>query len=257
MVILVDKILTQLAMPLGLGLLVLAYAVMAMAIGRRRQALTAAVVAGLSIWIFSTPLVANVLSRTLEERVSALPVDSYPVVDVAVLLGGALSPPDSEAGLFELQEASDRVVQAARLYRAGKAPRILIAGGNVFGGDGITEASAIADFLVFMGVARGDIILENTSRNTRENAVNSAAIWRSESFGTGLLVTSAMHMPRALAAFRKVGMDLTPVPIDYLSGADDDPLPLLFIPNAASLRISSLAIKELLGLLVYHWRGWA
>lgn len=256
MLILVDKILTQLAMPLGLGLLVLAFAVLAMFLGRRRQALAAAVFSGLLIWAFSTPFLANALSRTLEECIPALPVDSYPVVDVAILLGGALSPPDSEAGLFELHEASDRVVQAARLYRAGKAPRILIAGGNVFGGDGISEASAIADFLVFMGVGRDDIILESESRNTRENAVNSAAIWRSQGFGTGLLVTSAMHMPRALAAFRKVGMDLIPVPIDYLSGEDDDPFPLLFLPNAASLRVSSLAIKEWLGLLVYHWRGW-
>lgn len=107
-----------------------------------------------------------------------------------------------------------------------------------------------------MGVGRDDIILESESRNTRENAVNSAAIWRSQGFDTGLLVTSAMHMPRALAAFRKVGMDLVPVPIDYLSAEDDDPFPLLFLPNAASLRVSSLAIKEWLGLLVYHWRGW-
>jgi uncharacterized SAM-binding protein YcdF (DUF218 family) len=257
MLILVDKILTQLAMPLGLGLLGLAYAALAMFLGRRRQALVAAVFAGSLIWAFSTPLVANALSRTLEERVPALPVDSYPVADVAILLGGALSPPDSEAGLFELHEASDRVVQAARLYRAGKAPRILVSGGNVFGGDGIAEAGAIADFLVFMGVERDHIVLEGASRNTRENAVNTAAIWRTEGFDTGLLVTSAMHMPRALAAFRNLGIDLVPVPIDYLSVEDGDPFPLLLLPNAASLRISSLAIKEWLGLLVYHWRGWA
>ncbi len=201
MVILVDKILTQLAMPLGLGLLVLAYAVMAMAIGRRRQALTAAVVAGLLIWISPHPS-WRMCCRGHWRSVSRPPVDSYPVVDVAVLLGGALSPPDSEAGLFRAPGSQRQVVQlpacTARVRR-----RILIAGGNVFGGDGLTEASAIADFLVFM-VSRAATSSWKAPAATRARMPSI----RPRS-GVPKLWTRAcwspppLHMPRALAAFER------------------------------------------------------
>ena len=72
------------------------------------------------------------------------------------------------------------------------------------------DAEVSGDRLVGLGVPRSALILETESRNTRENAINTAAVFRSHSWRNGLLVTSSIHMPRALAAFRRVGLRVTP-----------------------------------------------
>jgi uncharacterized SAM-binding protein YcdF (DUF218 family) len=71
-----------------------------------------------------------------------------------------------------------------------------------------------------------------------------------------LLVTSALHMPRALATFRALGVDTIPAPTDF--EAVPQPFhPLRWLPDAETLAASTQAIKEYLGLWVYRWRGWA
>ena len=101
------------------------------------------------------------------------------------------------------------------------------------------------------------IVIEEASATTRENALNSAALWRDHGFRTGLLVTSASHMPRALAAFHKVGLDLAPVPVDSLVGLQ--PFRTLFdvLPDSGALNATTSFLKEWIGLTVYRWRGWA
>ena len=100
-----------------------------------------------------------------------------PQSDVLILLGG---------------EPTSRILRARRVYRAGKAPLIVISAGPV------PEAQLIADLLIELGAPRSALILETESRNTRENAVNTAAIFKEHVWRTGLLVTSGAHMPRAL-----------------------------------------------------------
>ena len=102
------------------------------------------------------------------------------------------------------------------------------------------------------------IIVEGNSRNTHENAINTAAIWHDREFHSGLLVTSATHMPRALASFRKAGLDVTPWPADSRGHS----YPLVenvfdLLPDVDALAETTTAIKEWLGLAVYRLRGWA
>lgn len=92
-------------------------------------------------------------------------------------------------------------------------------------------------------------------RNTRENAINTAVIWR-ERGCSGLLVTSATHIPRALASFRKAGLDVAPWPADF-RGRYPPVSVFDFLPDASALEITTTAIKEWLGLAVYRLRGWA
>jgi uncharacterized SAM-binding protein YcdF (DUF218 family) len=73
-----------------------------------------------------------------------------------------------------------------------------------------TDASFVAELLQTYGVPPDSIIVESNSRNTHENAINTAAIWRERHFRSGRLVASATHMPRALASFRKAGLDVSP-----------------------------------------------
>ena len=77
----------------------------------------------------------------------------------------------------------------------------------------------MADFLIDLGIDPRLILIEPTSRTTHENAIASSDIWRAEGFKTGLLVTSALHMPRALASFKKVRLEVNPATIDTRGGA--------------------------------------
>ena len=104
-----------------------------------------------------------------------------------------------------------RIKHALRIYAAAKAPRILISGGSFpWRNTSMPEAERIANILVELGVPRSSLTLETHSRTTRENAVNTAAIFRQQGWQTGILVTSGFHMPRAFAAFASVGMRVVP-----------------------------------------------
>jgi uncharacterized SAM-binding protein YcdF (DUF218 family) len=155
--------------------------------------------------------------------------------------------------------ASDsRILYASRIYHAGKAPRILISGGNLpWGSAAVPEAEQIADLLVEFGAPRSALILETKSRTTRENAVNSAAIFREHGWRNGLLVTSGAHMPRAIAAFHKVGLDVVLAATDIYAGPLQLDSLLDLLPDAGALARTTSAIKEMIGLRVYRFRSWA
>jgi uncharacterized SAM-binding protein YcdF (DUF218 family) len=112
------------------------------------------------------------------------------------------------------------------------------------------------NLLVELRVPRERILLEEQSRNTRENAVHSADLLKARGFETVLLVTSAFHMRRALAAFRAVGVEAIPAPTDFRRSASK-PGVLAWLPDAEALQRSTIGIKEYLGFWVYRWRGWA
>ena len=119
-----------------------------------------------------------------------------------------------------------------------------------------SEAESAATLLQEWAVPGQAILLENKSRNTRENALFSRQILQSRGASRILLVTSAFHMPRASAVFRKLGFQVIPAPANFQT-AEDQGLLLRILPSAESLAGSELALKEWLGLLVYRLRGWA
>jgi len=250
-------VISAFAYPLGLTLagLLLAAVAASLGAGRGGWAVGLAMIAGL--WAASTPLVARWLTASLEAQYPALSVDAYQPADVAILLGGALSPAAAGEPYPDLGEAADRILHAYRIYRAGLAPKILISGGNLFPDGRPSEGQQMADLLVALGVDRSAIIVEGNSRNTFENARETAQIWQREGFKSALLVTSSMHMPRALAVFGKAGLPVEPAATDFRSGHALMPFPLSILPDAGSLDEASQAIKEWIGLAVYRWRGWA
>jgi uncharacterized SAM-binding protein YcdF (DUF218 family) len=115
------------------------------------------------------------------------------------------------------------------------------------------EADFMAALYRRLGVPEDRIALERESRNTRENAVRSAAIVRERGWRTLVLVTSAAHMPRAAATFRRAGLDVDLLPVDHRYG-DRRPT---FVPRSDALDRSTAAIRELAGRLVYQVAGYA
>jgi len=130
---------------------------------------------------------------------------------------------------------------------------VLAIGGNQPGYEDVApEAEAIAEVLRALGVPASALRLERRSRNTRENAEFSLPLVRQLGVKRVLLVTSALHMPRALAVFQAVyagsGVTIVPAATDADALGDEPGGWVAWLPDAKSLEWSSRAIKEFLGL---------
>jgi uncharacterized SAM-binding protein YcdF (DUF218 family) len=252
-----DKLLTQLAYPLGFSIVVAVLALVLLIAGRRRSGLLALSAGILWLGLWSIPIVSDALRLSLEGRFGREPVGALPAADAVLVLGGGIrgGPPDWPDP--DLGRASDRVWHAARIYHAGKAARVIVSGGSMpWAGDRRSEADAMLRFLADLGVPPDAILLEGRSRNTRENALFTAEILGAEGIERVLLVTSALHMPRALATFRAAGIDAVPAPTDFEVMSEPAHF-IRWLPDAEALSDSTRALKEYVGWWLYRWRGWA
>lgn len=259
MPLLLDKILTLLVMPLGMavgaGLLSLA----ALALGRRRTAGGLLTFAFVWLWCWSTPLATKALIAPLADPYPVQRVETLPAADAIVVLGGGIQPIRGDMIYPDLSSSTDRIWHAARLYHAGKAPLIIASSGNVWGPrKNQSKADAMGMLLEALGVPDDAILIEGSSRNTRQNAVFTEKLAADRGIGRVLLVTSGWHLRRAEATFRRVGLDVIPVAIDYSSRSRRPKFRIfLFIPHVGALLSNSTFLREHLGYLVYRLRGWA
>lgn len=255
--LLLSKLLPLAVLPEGLiGLALVGIAIGAWT-GARRLVRVLATLAFVLYWTAANPSVANWLMASLENQ---HPVDAntLPRSDVAIVLGGAVYNSSPHRPEPELGEAADRVWYAAQLYRSGRVSRIVVVGGNLpWWPGGLPEATLIQRMLVELGVPASSIQIGGTSRNTFENAAEAKALMKELPFETGLLVTSAWHMPRALATFAKAGIPVRPAPCDFRSSAEGGSGTILdWLPQSAAFATTNSALREWLGYYVYRWRGW-
>lgn len=257
-----SKILPLFVFPLGVACMLL---VLALLIRRHRNWQTWLLVGAFALlWLGGNRIVTMTVVRSLEWR--HLPPDVMPPADAIVVLGGATRAHAFPRPSHELNEAGDRLLYAARLYRQGVAPLVIVTGGRpVFVPEGASEAEAMADALVQMGVPPDVILLEDQARNTYENAIESSKVFAQEGLDHIILVTSAMHMPRAYGVFSKLDLAVTPAPTDFsVTQADweyyTQPNPLVqaynLVPGAEDLEWTTRAIKEYIGIAVYRLQGW-
>lgn len=165
------------------------------------------------------------------------------------MLGGGEVPAFGNGWDDDLADVqSTRIGFGLELYRVGRAPVMLLTGGE-------REASQMAQRLLQQGVPATALLTENLSMTTYQNALYSAPILRQHRLQRLLLATSAMHMPRAAATFRRQGFTVIPAP------AADAPVRArkgsAWLPQHGALRQSGRCLREYIGLWVYEWRGWA
>ncbi len=204
------------------------------------------------------------LVRSLEFQ--HLPLTEVPQADAIVILGGCTKPAVPPRPWVEVSEEGDRVLYGAKLYRDGKAPRIILSGGRVAwkGEGGLSEADDMAQLIETMGVPKTAILQDPSSLNTYENAVNVKQIMAAQGIRRVLLVTSALHMPRSLLIFKHLGIDAIAAPTDFNTTERDwqtmqgstEAMVLSALPEADRFSRTTRALKEYLGLVVYRLRGW-
>ena len=250
-----SKLLSLLVYPLSQALLLAALALLALWLGRRRLAGCTLLLAVAWLYLCSTAWFADYLAATLEDDYPPTALSVIPAVDAIVVLGGAVRGDTHLGTLGDLNESADRLLHAALLYRAGKAPRVLLSGG---GAPGVRpEAELMAELLEVMGVPRRAMLLEDRSRTTYDNALYSAVLLNQEGARRILLVTTATHMRRAEGLFTAQGLEVVPAPTDYqrLVAPEAATLPP-WAPEVGNLQRSTRALHEWAGYWVYRQRGW-
>ena len=226
---------------------------------------TLIIIALLMIVITGNRYIALSLVRSLEWQY--LPPADIPEEEVMVVLGGATDAAIYPRTNVEVNGAADRILYAARLYHDGKAKNILLSGGNIswLENGSSTPAAEMADILDLTGVPDDVIWLETTSRNTYENALYCSQILEEKGINKILLVTSASHMPRSVALFKKQGIEVIPLPTDYSvtkeewEGLFDSNLQshlINLVPTVGNISATTGVLKEYIGLMVYRFKGW-
>lgn len=188
----------------------------------------------------------------LEER---FPKPEMPAaITGLVMLGGAVNIHITQArGSEAWNDQAERITTVAELANKFPNARIIVSGG-AGNPDGVNESTITKQALVAMGLPDARIELETRSRNTCENASQSVGVAAPKAGDVWLLVTSASHMPRAMACFRAANFKVTPYPVDYRTrGAED----LRTVQESAAIGLADvdLAAHEWVGLISYRIGG--
>jgi len=245
------ELVVSLSYPPAFSLCLLGIAVLAWVLRRKWFA---GGVAGLALaWsaLWSIPFASETLRGVLEHRYAIRDASALPSADAIVVLGGGsnyawLDRPDVDPAKLR----SSRLAAGARAWHAGKASKVILSGGGV---GNTTEARRMADAIQRLGVPQDALLLEERSHDTRDNARFSTALLEAGHGGRHvLLVTSALHMPRATLLFTQAGAEVTPVPVP--EGRPAVGLRDRWLPSRRALWRSGRAFKEFAALTA-AWIG--
>ena len=263
---LLSKLLPLLVYPLGLGLLL---QLAGLGSGRKAKHSRALGASGIAmVWLFAMPITSRQLIWGLEERAAALTPQAIPNADAVVVLGGGLWPAIPPRRSVEVREGGDRLLTGVRLMRQKKAGTLVTSGAQIsFTAADPAPAEAFSAKVLAeeLGVPSQRILPNPLSKTTAEEARDIGQLAQEQGWRTVLLVTSAFHLPRSLATFEKrSGLTVIPVACDFLLPERQRfgrPTPGSVVqdllPDAGALYLSSVALKEHLGLALYRLKGWA
>lgn len=249
-----SKVLWYLADPGNVLLVLIVLSAFAVWLARRRLARLAVTLTAVYALLLAFLPAAGSFLIFLEDRFpqpAALPRN----VAGVVVLGGMVDQFITDSrGQVAVGGAVERLIAFAGLAeRYPEAVLVFSGGSGVLGRQELTEADAVRPLLARLGVDPARVVFEDRSRNTWENAVFSKKAAGPAAAGEGawILVTSAIHMPRAVGCFRRAGWpSLIPYPVDYAfekGAAAKMPLTL-----GAGISAAGEAVHEFLGL-VFYW----
>lgn len=243
------KLLPQLVLPLGFGLVLLLVAVF---FRSRIWGLAA------FAWLFamSTGLVGESLLKPLEDAFPRVGASDCPSSDAVVVLGGILSGGRNSAEHFEWGGPVDRFEQGIALWQARKAPVLIFTGGRLpWSREEYSESSLLKVAAARRGIPAEAIIELIGAPNTEGEVSRLLELNERIKVARIILVTTAWHMPRAELLFRQGGFDVVPFPVDYMTHETVQPNIFSLLPSPDGLVMSSTAIREYLGLAYYKLAG--
>lgn len=206
-------------------------------------------------WVLSTPIGAKLISPSPERAPRLASADQAAGAKAVVVLGGGIITYAADGlALDDLGSSAVRVIEGARVYRLLGDPLVIVSGGNSEELDPPrSEAAAFRDAIVKLGVPAGRVLVEDRGLTTREEAQLIKPMLVARHVDRIVLVTSPGHLPRALAAFRAVGIDAVPSASRVPIRGD---APFSFWPDRRALIASDEAVYGYVSALYYRLRGW-
>jgi uncharacterized SAM-binding protein YcdF (DUF218 family) len=201
----------------------------------------------LTAWLAAVPL-----ARAWEDRYPRPPWPRH--VDGVLVLGAGFDSlflhqrhaPRTNGGTFRLVEG----LAAARHYPDARL--VFTGGSGALEGSPFPETDTARYVFTELGRDPAQMILEARSRNTYENILFSKAMVKPRPDQVWLLVTSAMHMPRAMAIAQKLQWPMTPWPSDFITGPQSS---RDFWEVAENLALMDYVVHEWIGLAAYRLSG--
>lgn len=207
------------------------------------------------IYFISIEPVKDLFVQGLEKKYNPVSIEELKKGDFYVLLGGGIydKAPVSLGRVGSPSEiAMGRLVELVRLYRV--APKkIVVSGGIVISGE-ISESQVYKNFLMDLGVKEEDIIIEERSKTTAENAKYTKEIADKNSFKKVIVVTSATHMNRAKKSFEKLSLEVIPAPSAYISDYEKYDI-MSYLPRVSNIEMIFRSMWEYVGVVYYKLRG--
>lgn len=203
--------------------------------------------------LFTNPYLYRAANLAWQPAPVDLPVNK--TYEAGILLGGLAGYDKNDRGYFG--SSADRFIQSANLYHQGIIKKIIVSGGTgTIRQKEPAEAIYLRSQLIANGVKPEDIIMENRSRNTYENAIYSKLLTDSLHLQHPfVLITSAQHMKRSIHVFNKAAFKTIPFPCDYKSIPVRETFENTLLPEISLLNDWSYLIKEIVGLYVYRLTG--
>ena len=222
---------------------------------KHRVAAIVCLLVGLAwVLLWSLPVATLVAGGWLESRFPARTPATYPQTQAIVVLGGHIQ--GNRRNWFEPYDRANVVGReslAAELYLANRAPLIVLSGGALQGN--ISDTANMARALERAGIPTEVILQETESQSTQENAELTQKTLQKLNLDRILLVTSALHMPRAMAAFDNTSVTVTAAPLPPQIKLDNSTNQRRWSPDLHTLLASRSIIKEYAGLVIYWLVG--
>lgn len=206
---------------------------------------------------FSNEFLANEVMKAWE-----IDGRAYKTLDrykLGIVLTGAVIPQVQPDDRVYFNKGVDRVIHTVQLYKLGLVEKILVSGGSGRIVDiSEREADRFKEVMVLMGVPDSVIVLENATRNTHESAVAVKRILADGKYSSGdcLLITSAFHMRRSLACYRKAGLQPDAFATDFYSQRQTYYVDAFIVPKLEALIIWHKLVREWVGFAAYWVAGY-
>jgi len=197
---------------------------------------------------FSNDFIFNTLVKAWE--VPQISITKFNKKYEAGILLGGFSDYDYIKNKHNFKKEADRLIYTLQLYNQGIIKNIFISGGNgnLFNNN-YKESETIKDFLIQNKIDSNDVIIENQSRNTKENAINSAKLLDKKN--EYILITSAIHMKRSILCFENEGLKIIPFSVDNSMSYSSNKIEYILLPRSRVLENWEDLIHEIIGYYVY------
>lgn len=218
---------------------------------RQRTARTCAIASAVILIVLGFTPASIWMMHPIENATARGPLPRH-IDGILILGGGTNGEIYKDRGTATPAQGMTRLAAGYTLARQHPEARVVFSGGPFPLSDPDSEAGAARSLLIGLGLDQSRIILEPASRNTWENFINTRAMVKPKAGEKWVLVTSAFHMPRALAIASRVKWPMIPWPSDYTTSMDSD---YDYTDFSDNLERTDLAVHEAIGLLAYRLSG--